>query len=232
MKVNRVPAVFKSVILVCSAILLSSCATLKELDEVQSLHDQKNFQELATHEISCKIPDEGCNKVYLLKGDACFRLADRDLKSGDRAAEKADLSCAVSTYRIGLQNTSDWQAINMASDRYYENYCEALRRKYDRSRGEEANKVVSELNTASKKFIELHPNNLGANFFNIKAELIALEPKLINPTNPDTQLCSELLGYMKKASSLQPKNETDRYFSNYKQLRKDIKGAQRLASCN
>lgn len=145
--------------LVLAAVTLAACATVREVDDVQTLFNEKKFDEVAGHQIKCKDTDDGCNKVYLLKGEACLGV--------DR------LDCAVDNLDKGIALTKNWSAVGLEAARFHGGLCEALRDRRDEAvSGATAAADFVKLKAAAADFAAAVPDHIGAVYW---TQLIAFE---------------------------------------------------------
>lgn len=152
---------FARIWLVLLAVMLAACetVTLREVDDVQTRFNENKFDEVAAHEIKCQDSDDGCNKVYLLKGEACL--------------EVARLDCAVDNLSKGIALTKNWSAVGLEAARFYGSLCEALRDRRDEAvSGAGAAADFARLKAAAADFADAAPDHIGAVYW---TQLIALE---------------------------------------------------------
>lgn len=150
---------FAWTLLVLLVITLAACATVREVDDVQTMFNEKKFDAVAAHEIKCKDSDDGCNKVYLLKGEACLAVARLD--------------CAVDNTSKGIALTKNWSAVGLEAARFHGNLCEALRdRRDEATSGTAAAADFARLKAAATGFAKAAPDNIGAVYW---TQLVAFE---------------------------------------------------------
>jgi len=141
--------------LILLAVTLAACATVREVDDVQTLFNEKKFEEIAGHQIKCKDMDDGCNKVYLLKGEACL--------------EVARLDCAVDNLGKGIALTKNWSAVGLDAARFHGDLCEALRdRRDEATSGAAATADFAKLKAAGK--------NISCRLARLRPPTIAQDP--------------------------------------------------------
>jgi hypothetical protein len=180
----------KGGLLLVLAVGLSGCCafnTYKPLGKAKELADGQAYAELAAMEVDCNPSCEGCNQLYLLKGDACYRQAKADIEP------ERHYACAVSALKKGIQLTDRWEMadFNLNRPQTYINLGESLRNLRDFRTGGEADAVNEELVTVSRAFLDAEPGNPCAIYFAQDARYTKLNRCLLRPEDcPD--LCAQL----------------------------------------
>jgi hypothetical protein len=203
---------------------------LRQLKAFKEHTAAADYQWLAAQEVQCQPQAAGCNQLYLIKGDACFRLAKQKLD------EAKNYTCAADHLETGIGSTTQWQqdSLNLDRAQTYENLCEALRNLQDLQQGDVAAATGERLRTAAEKFAQIEPEHLGAIYYVAKARLRALQPALLKANDATrpllcqnvAQLLEPVDAVMARAA-LQPPALWSRYEANYRLLKGELTTVQR-----
>ena len=199
--------------LVLLAVMLAACATVREVDDVQTLFNEEKFDEVAAHQIKCKESDDGCNKVYLLKGEACLDVAKLD--------------CAVDNLNKGIALTKNWSAVGLDAARFHGDLCEALRdRRDEATSGAAATADFAKLKAAATDFAGAVPDHIGAVYW---TQLIAFEEA---KSSTGLAACSSLDSVALKLTQSAPKAaQNTRYAAPYEALVAGVTSERRNRQC-
>lgn len=208
-------------------LILSACATIKPLDSAKKDYNNKRYAKVANIKISCKDSDEGCNQLYLLKGNACYLLA----KEGTNPQQNFD--CAITQLDKGIQITKQWKfdKFDLNKAQTYENLCESLREKQDMNKGEVAKKITERLLKTSEAFKTAVPDNLAAIFFYNDAKFTLLNELIFNaPDNP--KVCAAVNKILSELNQVSDSVAKSRYAKNFTNLINSVKGVKpALTNC-
>jgi hypothetical protein len=201
--------------------MLAGCATLPELDEVQQDFNQGEFKQVADHRIECKDDQAGCNKLHLIKGEACLQLATPP------QSETGYLDCAVENLETGIALTRDWEQINIDPARPYGDLAEALRlRRDEATSGASAQADFKALKATAAGFAQTVPGHVGAVYW---TQLVAFEEakRLVG-----TSACPALADADARLQAALPRvQETSRYAQPYRALLAGLAAERRIRQC-
>lgn len=155
-----------AVVTLLSIAVLSGCCT-RTLNSMQTLQSEQQYVELAQTKIDCESGTDCCNQQHFLKGDACFILAKNP---GTPETDYANyLQCASANLFSVVDNTADWSTLNIEElsntekeIQVYRNGLESIRLRTSLS---DKSQALSEFNQRAKEFIELAPEDAGANYY-------------------------------------------------------------------
>jgi hypothetical protein len=178
-------------------VALACAPSLKQLQTFKQRAAAGDYAWIAAQEVDCGAPaesgdpdqvEEGCNQLYLIKGDAHFRLAKEGVDSDKNYELAADY------LEKGIKLTTTWQVddLNLNRSQTYENLCEALRNFQDLRKGDEAAAVGKRYLKVAEEFLALEPNNPAAIFFVAQARFRKLQPEVIDPGERRDELLKEL----------------------------------------
>lgn len=146
--------------LLCIALLLlTACKSVSLINETKQWHDAGEYSKVADIDIECSSSDDGCNQLYLLKGDACFRLA-KNATAND--VKEKQYTCATNNIFNGIDMTTSWSDVNTSREQFYENGLEAARLRADFSNGQEYELVLAK---RSQEYLRIAPNSAGAQYY-------------------------------------------------------------------
>jgi hypothetical protein len=167
-------SLFLSVII----FLTPGCLTW-QLRNAKKNYDQGKYAVLAKEKFECAEKDAGCNQLYLLKGDACYRCGD--------------FACAAENLEKGIAMTKEWSFVKSADDpvRWRGNLCESLRRLRDLKSGNEAAQCNARLATVSFSLLNASSNDPTGLYYKCNARYYNLRACLINGPSCDS-LCGVL----------------------------------------
>jgi hypothetical protein len=212
-------------------LLQNGCpAPLRQLQAFKEHAAATDFQWIATQEVQCQAETAGCNQLYLIKGDACFRLAKQ------RRDEVKNYTCAADHLEAGIRLTTQWpqDSLDLNQTQTYENLCEALRNVQDVQQGTAAAATGERLRTAAETFARLEPQHPGAVYYVAKARLRALQPALLqvnDATRP--RLCQNVAQLLEPVDAViahaaqHPPALWSRYEANYRLLKGELTTVQR-----
>ena len=218
------------ILLLGLALLFHGCAeSLRQLQAFKKEVTAGNYQAIAAQEVTCEPKDAGCNQVHLIKGDACFRLANSDVDP------MPHYTCAARHLQLGIEQTQEWEqdTLNLGRTQTYENLAETLRNLQDLQRGAESNATGARFLAVAEDFLRLEPEHIGAIYYATKARFRALQPALLQGTDT-AQLCGRLKQLRAPIEQLianhagTPAELWSRYEQNYDLLRGELTTAQRL----
>ena len=216
------------------AAAMGGCAavnpTIATLDKAKTLSAEGRYAAAADLDFDCTEADEGCGQLYLITGDACYRLARAADAAGRKEAAKNRYACTADRLEAGIARTTEWASTDVRA-RYYENLCEALRNWQDLESGESARIITRRLSAASERFLAQHPGHRAAVYFWVSARFSAAAPELLDPTDPE-KLCGLLNQMIRDLEETSGQAGGTRYEENHRRLLIDIKGAkQTVAGC-
>jgi hypothetical protein len=207
--------------------LLTACPpTLNQLKETKAHYGREDYEWIAEQTISCRPSDQGCNQLYLMKGDACYRLA----KEGN--LPEVHFACAADHLDRGIRYTSNWQIEGLDLNRAltYVNLCESLRELQDMSKGTQAEQMTRRLLETAQAFRAAEENHPAAIYFVNSARYTLLRPELLRPTDL-ADLCDQLTAILRSLESAEPNARGTRYRPNYERLMGDVAGAMQAVGC-
>jgi hypothetical protein len=213
-------------VLFLAVCFLNGCA-ISQLNKFKDHSREKNYAWIAAQTVSCQPLEEGCNQLHLIKGDACYRLAQ------DKTDERKNYQCAVSELETGIAQTQQWEVGDLPLNRAqtYENLCESIRNLQDLESGAAAEELTNKLLFDSKQFLSAEPGNLAAIYFLNSARLTLLRRCLLHPENCPSA-CDNLKAIGGEVDKAMPAAAQTRYEANYHRLHEDIEAAKRsLAGC-
>ncbi len=180
---------------VCTLIFtFAGCSQLKDIDKANELQNSDKFAELADLKINCSAKDDGCNKLHLLKGDACFHLSKQ---ANDHNTKKNRLDCAANELSEGIDMTKDWNVAQFYRAQLNTNACEAARLRADFG---DCSHFEAMLAKRAKQFIGFASENPGAIYFNARAKFYTLT-QATKPCNDLRALETRLASAMQRFSS-------------------------------
>ena len=106
-KPNCISVILVTLITVC----MGACGSVSELKDSKKDWNSGDYAAIAAQDIRCKPSEEGCNQLYLLKGDACFRLAKMTNFNLNRPQTFENLCEARRSWR-DLESGTTAEAIN------------------------------------------------------------------------------------------------------------------------
>lgn len=225
---------FLRIYAVCLFIIcfLAACGSTGKLKQFKAHLNKADYQWIADQEITCQSSDEGCNQFYLIKGDACFRLAKKSARAGESEEQEKKTrgyyKCAVTHLEKGISQTSDWE---VAGDRsqYYENLCESLRGWQDLSWGNKAKELTKRLLKTSELFRTVESGHPAASYFYNSSRFTLLRKELLYQTDPPS-LCKKLNQIIQDLEDEMPETKGSRYEANFQRILSDVKGAKQTVS--
>ena len=122
--------------------ILPACLTLRGLDKAKKNYNDGKYSAVTKIEIDCKKKDAGCNQLYLLKGNACYKLA----KEG-KGNTKGFYFCASANLETGINMTTSWEGNDRAQN--YTNLSDSLKELQDLNSGEAASNATEKLYAAA-----------------------------------------------------------------------------------
>lgn len=207
---------------------VSGCCSIPyELGKAKEHWNRQDFRWLAEQQICCAASDDGCNQLYLLKGDACFRLA----KQGQEP--RKHYPCAAANLEAGAKNTRQWQmeTFNLNRPQTYENLCESYRNWRDLEKGGTADEVNRLLVSNAQQFLTLEPGNLAAIYLLNNGDYAGLHACLLHP-EACPSLCRDLTMIVQDLEQALPRARASKYEANYQQLLREVsKDQQLLPNC-
>lgn len=211
-------------------LLLAGCGGLtKQIKEAKQLQADARFEELAALSVDCAPDDKGCNQLYLLKGDACYRLGKDAQAADDPAAARERYTCADTHLEAGLDATEGWDADVFGPEEvWYTNWCESLRQLQDLSTGDAARGYTDELMGCAEAFGAALPDHVGAIYFHNSARYAQIQPMLLD--DDAAVQCPILEAIADALADAAPRAAGTAYEPNYDRLQADIAGA-RQAVC-
>ena len=220
-KPNCISVILVTLITVC----MGACGSVSELKDSKKDWNSGDYAAIAAQDIRCKPSEEGCNQLYLLKGDACFRLA----KLG-REPQK-HYQCAAVNLSAGIQATQQWQMTNFNLNRpqTFENLCEARRSWRDLESGTTAEAINRQLLAGAEAFLAAEPGNLAAIYFLNNARYAALQSCLVH-TEACPSLCQDLTAIGRSLQEAVPRAQGSNYEANFRELSKEISKEQTMLS--
>jgi hypothetical protein len=216
-----------STVLIIVSFLLQGCETLSQLGKTKDHWADNDYEWIAKQDISCKVSDEGCNQLHLMKGDACYRLA----KDGKDVTK--NYQCAVTELETGIAQTKEWKldSLDLSRAQSYENLCEAIRNLEDLETGLRAEEMSIKLLDTTRAFLAVEPGNLAGIYFLNSARYTLLRGCLIHPENCPG-LCENLQAIEGQLNEAMPRAKGTNYRDNFHRLQRDIEGAKRsLSGC-
>jgi hypothetical protein len=211
-------------------VTFAGCAT-PQLNTFKKRAAQGDYEWIAAQKVNCLRSSDDCGRRYLIKGDACFRLA----KAGTMAAD--NYTCAAGALAQGLALKQSWS--DTATQRQFqENLCESLINLQVLQAGQAAEKTLVRLTRAAEGLYRMAPGSVPAVYYLAKARLHQIEPVLsnMNPTDR-VPVCNRLkrtltgvLSMMERAKQT-PIPDWNRFAANYQRLSFDLGSAIRMAEC-
>lgn len=217
-----------------AAAVAAGCAavnpTVATLEKAKALSGQERYAEAADLPFECTRADEGCSQLYLITGNACYRLAKAAEAEGRKEAARARYRCAADRLAAGIDQTETWPSAQ-ARAQTFENLCESLRSLQDLEKGDAARQLTQRLLAAAERFLRLEPGHPAGVYFATSARFAQVSGEMLDPADP-AALCrrvNELLADLEQAL---PAARGSRYEENYRRLLADLNGAKRaLAGC-
>ena len=209
-----------------AVIFLFSCSpTIKQVKDLKNHWKQQDIQYIAKQEITCTASDEGCNQLHLLKGDACYQLAKKNI------SPFTNYTLAIKHLETGIEQTQNWQIddLNLNQKQTYINICESLRNLQDLQSGDEMKITGEKLYHFAEAFYQIDSNHPAAIFYMIKAKYRKIKPELIRKLNKDNN-CKELKKMISEVEKAVQMNSE--YKQNLEILLRDLKEEKELLECN
>lgn len=192
---------FFTVLLIISVV--SGCATIT-LKKFKKLQADEDYQTLAEKEIKCKKDKDGCNQLYLIKGDACFILAKKEGNSAKHYS--SHLQCAIDNLSTGIKATGDWNDIKVgnltstqARNVFYENALEAARLRTTLPNNQS---TIDRLASMAVEYRELE-DSAASNYYVAQSELFKIR---------NSQSCDEWKSLQEKTRKLVTRFAEDNRF--------------------
>lgn len=212
------------------AVALGGCAAL-QLNSFKKHAAADDFAWIAGQKVSCDKASDVCGQLHLIRGDACFRLAKKDMHPQENYA------CASDELEKGLVLNRTWKDAAVHRQ-FQENLCESLRNLQDRQSGQTAAKTLNRFVAAAQGLYQLAPESVPAVYYLAKAHLRQVQPMLID-INAATRVpvCNRLKRAVTRVLSMieQAKHtalpEWDRYAGNYQRLSFELGATMRAAQC-
>lgn len=222
------------VLVALTAIGLVGCAvvnpTVAALEKAKEHAGEGRYAEAADLQVECTESDTGCNQLYLITGDACFRVAKTADAEGRKQEAVTRYRCAADRLEAGIAMTIDWPSPEVRA-RYFENLCESLRSWQDLEKGSAARQLSRRLLAASERFLVRHPGHPAPVYFAVSARFALASPDLFATPVPE-DLCRRLQGMIHDLEKALPEARATRYEQNYQRLLTDLNGVKRaVAEC-
>ena len=222
----------KPALTACLALILlfSGCASL-HLSRFQQHAARDDHEWIAAQAIPCQKVSDGCGQLHLIRGDACFRLAQM---GRDPAV---NFACAADELEKGLALKPSWDAPDVQLQ-YQESLCNCLKRLHGLRSGKKAEQTLDRLVEAAKALYKLAPESLPAVYYLASARLMRIEP-MLGDINAATRvpICIRLkrtvnrvLAVMETARESTP-SDWDRFADDYQRLVFDLGSAMQAAEC-
>ncbi len=211
-------------------IVLTGCVT-GQLSTFKKHASQGDYEWIAAQAVKCQDASDACGQLYLIKGDACFRLA----KAGTVPAE--NYACAADALAQGLTLNRSWPDPTIQRQ-FQENLCESLGNMQDLQSGEAAEKTLVRFAKAAEALYTMAPDSVPAIYYLARARLRQVQPMLSDMTAADrVPVCNRLkrtltgvLSMMESARQA-PLPDWERFADNYQRLSFDLGSAIRVAEC-
>ncbi len=212
--------ILQYVILFVALFSLAACAT-SQLDKLKKQHKNGSYEIVVKAKVDCNASDGICNQKYLIKGDACYRLAKRE------ASPLKNYDCAIAELGMGISLTKDWKIgnLNLNRNQVYENLSESLRERQDMSKGGEATKFANKLLEVSKQFLGFSPENLAAIYYNNSARFTTLRSAILM-TPGDSRVCKAVNHILSQLQSVRGRAMDSKYAAMYSRLILDVGGVK------
>ena len=211
-------------------LVQAGCATM-QLNTFQKHAAQGDDAWIAAQEIDCDNASAVCGQLHLLKGHACFRLANAGTAPAD------NYSCAADELAQGLALTPSWKD-PAEHRRFQEDLCESLSNLQNLQSGAAAEKTLVRFIDAAQGLYGLAPGSVPAIYYLALARLRQAQPLLVDMSAADRlPVCNRLkrtlngvLSMMQTArkSSLP---DWERFAAGYQRLSFDLGLAVRAAEC-
>ena len=211
-------------------VAFTGCAT-NQLNTFKKRAAQGDHEWIAAQKINCLTASDDCSHRYLIKGDACFRLAKADTKAAD------NYTCAAEALAQGLALKQSWP--DPATQRQFqENLCESLLNLQVLQTGRAAENTLVRFSRAAEALHRLAPGSVAAIYYLARARLRRIEPLLsnMNPTdrvpvcNRLKRTLTDVLSTMERAKQT-PIPDWERFADSYQRLSFDLGSAIRIAEC-
>ena len=195
------------------------CATqVRELSDFKSHAQQGDYAYIAEQKITCAANSRGCNQINLIKGDACFRLAE--------GGDSGHWDCAIQHLSRGLDMTGGTRTDMDSTQPYNENLLEALRQRRDLAASNaEATPFTDQLETRAQTFLQAFPTAPAGYYYLASAQLTqALDIADTSPSAACRRL-NDLLSLLTRAPT-----EAGRYTESLRRVQTDVHGAKSTVS--
>lgn len=214
-----------------TAVALGGCAAW-QLGTFKKHAAAGDFKWIAAQAVTCDKPSDACGRLHLIRGEACFRLAQNHTHALDNYA------CASDELGKGLALNRTWEDAAVHR-RFQENLCESLRNLQNRQSGKAAAKTAGRLLAAAKGLYQLAPESVAAVYYLAEARLRQIQPMLTD-INPATRVpvCSRLKRAVTGVLSMIEKAkhtalpEWGRFAGHYQRLSFELGTTMQAAQCH
>jgi hypothetical protein len=207
------------------ALLLAGCSAIDpetaQLERFKELGSAQRHHLIAGEDVTCVKDGEVCRQLHLIKGDACFALAQRR----DAAAH---YECAIAELTAGLDQKPAAETALGPDRTFTEKLLEALRGRRDLSASSaESLAYTLRLVQEARAFRAAYPDEPAGYYFEANA-LYGRVIEGIARGDGDTAICGELAAALDLLEAGTP--ASGRYVPSFERMARDIQSTRR-AEC-
>ena len=208
------------------ALLLAGCSAIDpetaQLERFKELGLAQRHEVIAGEDVHCAEYGEVCRQLHLIKGDACFALAQR----GDAAT--AHYECAIAELTAGLDQEPATETALGPDPTFTEKLLEALRGRRDLSASSAESLVYTlRLMQEARAFKAAYPEEPAGYYFEANA-LYGRVIEGIATGDGDTAICGEIEAALELLEAGKP--ASGRYVPSFERMARDIQSTRR-AEC-
>jgi hypothetical protein len=194
------------------AVLTAGCYAGRQVADFKKAAEAGNYAAIAAQEVTCTPDERGCNQAHLIKGDACFRLAN--------AGDGSHWDCAIQHLALGLDMTAGTATPIGSTQPYAENLLEALRQRCDTARSHaEAVPFTAQLERWAQAFRRAFPMAPAGYYYLASVQLT----RACEVADPKPELACRALKEAQRLLASAPA-EHGRYATHFHRLEADIGG--------
>ena len=213
-------------------VLFSGGCSTTQLATFQRHAEREDFHWIAAQSISCEKAGKVCGRLYLIRGDACFHLAE----TGHEPAEYHD--CAADAYYRGL-SLMPAMADRELHKRYLENLCESMSYLQETAPDRKETNHAVKLMEKAKALYQLATDSASGRYYLSKARLLSMGPVVNAGHVADrSMVCIRLERILLDVLSMietaknQPPPDWDRFSHKFERLAFDLGSVLKEAGCN
>lgn len=218
--------ILKRTYVVAVLAIVSAVACSSQLGDLKTLHNGGDYEAVAGTVIDCAESTDECGQMHLLKGDACYRLAQK-AKADGRTADVIRFSgCAIDHMGAAFARVTDWEPTG-GQEQWWVNYCESLRLLQNAQSGDAIKQTSAKLLEAAESFGAQAPDHPGPVYYASVAKLAVIRFELLHPSDPAAS-CAELNQLIEDLTSSRQRAQGTPFDASYQNLLSDLADAKSL----